>query len=194
MKLVKSLLIGTGSVVLAGFILTLLAPKALHAVVATLVLVANTSSNPAIVSDMDDPGRVAYLSSARFISGPAECNSEGCLLNFGPVPANHRLVVQHLSADLVFTSAPGQVSLEYFGAGMGIRGGLTSQATAAFHNASVAQYREAFELPVQFYVDAGQSFQTNMQAENLGGFLGGSVTASGYMLDCAAAPCAAIAH
>src|SRR5579863_7513348 len=47
MKFAKSLLIGTGSVVLAGFALTLMAPKAMHAVVATLVQVANTTANPA---------------------------------------------------------------------------------------------------------------------------------------------------
>jgi hypothetical protein len=52
MKFAKSLLIGTGSVAVAGFALTLLAPKALHAVVATLVEVANTSSNPAITQDV----------------------------------------------------------------------------------------------------------------------------------------------
>jgi hypothetical protein len=51
MKFANSLLIGTGSVVLAGFALTLLAPKAMHAVVATLVQVANTTANPAITQD-----------------------------------------------------------------------------------------------------------------------------------------------
>jgi hypothetical protein len=51
MKFAKSLLIGTSSVVLAGFLLTLLAPKALRAVAATLVQVANTASNPAITQD-----------------------------------------------------------------------------------------------------------------------------------------------
>lgn len=51
MKFLKSLLMGTGGVVLAGLVLALLAPKAVHAVVATAVQVVNTSANPAITED-----------------------------------------------------------------------------------------------------------------------------------------------
>ena len=57
MKFVKSLLMGTGGVALAGLLLSLLAPKAAHGLVAALVQVANTSSAPAIASLIDDPGR-----------------------------------------------------------------------------------------------------------------------------------------
>jgi hypothetical protein len=51
MKFLKSLLMGTGAVVLAGLVLALLAPKAVHAVVATAVQVVNTSASPAITED-----------------------------------------------------------------------------------------------------------------------------------------------
>src|ERR1700727_1530632 len=51
MKFLKSFLMGTGGVVLAGLVLALLAPKAVHAVVATAVQVVNTSANPAITED-----------------------------------------------------------------------------------------------------------------------------------------------
>jgi hypothetical protein len=51
MKFLKSLLMGTGGVVLAGLVLALLAPKAVHAIVATAVQVVNTSANPAITED-----------------------------------------------------------------------------------------------------------------------------------------------
>jgi hypothetical protein len=51
MKFAKSILTGTGAVVLAGLILALLVPKAAHAVAATLVQVANTTANPAISQD-----------------------------------------------------------------------------------------------------------------------------------------------
>jgi hypothetical protein len=60
MKFAKSLLIGSGSVLLAGFILTLLAPKALHAVVATLVQVVNTTANPVPNTDVNAPGEEAF--------------------------------------------------------------------------------------------------------------------------------------
>lgn len=51
MKFLKSLLMGTGAVVLAGLVLALLAPQAVHAVVATAVQVVNTNANPAITED-----------------------------------------------------------------------------------------------------------------------------------------------
>jgi hypothetical protein len=46
-------LITNGSVVLAGFILTLMALKAMHAVAATLVRLANTAANPAVARRVD---------------------------------------------------------------------------------------------------------------------------------------------
>src|SRR5580700_1684917 len=51
MKFLKSLFMGTGGVVLAGLVLALLAPKAVHAVVATAVQVVNTSASPAFTED-----------------------------------------------------------------------------------------------------------------------------------------------
>jgi hypothetical protein len=51
MKFLKSLLMGTGCVVLAGLVLALLAPRAVHAVVATAVQIVNTSASPAITED-----------------------------------------------------------------------------------------------------------------------------------------------
>jgi hypothetical protein len=51
MKFAKSILTGTGAVILAAMILALLAPKAAHAIAATLVQVANTAANPAITQN-----------------------------------------------------------------------------------------------------------------------------------------------
>jgi hypothetical protein len=51
MKFLKSLLMGTGAVVLAGSVLALLLPKAVHAIAATAVQVVNTSSNPVITGE-----------------------------------------------------------------------------------------------------------------------------------------------
>jgi hypothetical protein len=60
MKFVKSILTGTGAVVLAGLILALLAPKAVHAVAATFVQVTNTAANPVVVQDVDSAGRQPF--------------------------------------------------------------------------------------------------------------------------------------
>jgi hypothetical protein len=60
MKFPKSILTGTGAVVLAGLILALLATKAAHAVAATLVQVTNTAANPVVVQDVDSAGRQPF--------------------------------------------------------------------------------------------------------------------------------------
>ena len=52
MKFVKSLLMGTGAVVLAGSVLALLVPKAVHAIAATAVQVVNTSASPAVTGEV----------------------------------------------------------------------------------------------------------------------------------------------
>lgn len=51
MKLWKSMLMGTGSVVGCAAVLTLVAPRAAHGVVAALVQVVNTVANPAVTQD-----------------------------------------------------------------------------------------------------------------------------------------------
>jgi hypothetical protein len=52
MKITKRTLMGWGAIALAVSLLILAAPKAAHAIVATLVQVANTSANPAITQDV----------------------------------------------------------------------------------------------------------------------------------------------
>ncbi|MFZ0639522.1 MAG: hypothetical protein WA020_12105 [Candidatus Acidiferrales bacterium] len=54
MKFAKRLLMVAGAVALAGLVGVMLAPKAVHAVVATLVEVENTSANPVPVTDGTD--------------------------------------------------------------------------------------------------------------------------------------------
>jgi len=52
MRFVKNLFMGIGAVALAGMALSLIAPKAVHASVATLVEIVNTSVNPVAISDV----------------------------------------------------------------------------------------------------------------------------------------------
>jgi hypothetical protein len=50
------LLMGAGAVALAGTLVSLFAPKAVHATVAALVLVTNTPANPVPNADVNAPG------------------------------------------------------------------------------------------------------------------------------------------
>ncbi len=101
MTYAKSIVMGTGGVVLAGLILTLLAPRAVHAVVATAVQVMNTSASPVPNKDVDEPARTAFTTSCRTAQNLTQCAAGG--------PGGSLFVVETISAD-----AGGQfVQVEY---------------------------------------------------------------------------------
>jgi hypothetical protein len=111
MKFVKSILMGTGAVVLAGLILTLLAPKAAHAIVATAVSVVNTAAAPAVTQDVGKLAGQAVQVWCPFsvigcypfptFSGPAYT-----------VPAGHSLMVT--SVDFVWEGAGGTPASNFY--------------------------------------------------------------------------------
>jgi hypothetical protein len=63
------------------------------------VIVVNPATEPALTRNVDDPGRIAYQSTATCV-----LDSTACTFNFPAVPKNHRLVVQHLSGTLLFAA------------------------------------------------------------------------------------------
>ncbi len=67
---------GIGGVVVAVLLLAVAAPKAVHAIVSTLVTVANTPTNPVPTRDVADPTNFPY--SAELC---AEINADSCARN-----------------------------------------------------------------------------------------------------------------
>lgn len=112
------------------------------------VTVANPVSNPALTSSVDDPGRVAYQTTS---SMTGKCSGPSCFFSFPPVPAGHRLVVQHLSGTLDFSSAPSQntVIVDVFVSSPG--------AIASFFAPFIPEVC-LFDQSVQIYVDPGETF------------------------------------
>jgi len=88
MRFMKRLLMGIGAVALAGTLLTLVAPKAVHAAVAALVEVANTPANPVPNADVNAPGEEPLQT--------ALCNSVG-VIGCGTTPSS--FVVPATTAD-----------------------------------------------------------------------------------------------
>ena len=86
MKLVKQAMTLVGAVLFVAVVATLLAPKAVHAVVSTLVTVANTSSNPVPVQQVI-PGQPFF---ARMVLSP------GGEPSVGPGPSG-RLAVTNIT-------------------------------------------------------------------------------------------------
>jgi hypothetical protein len=60
MKILQRFLMGLGTVLLLALSLQLVAPKAVHAVVSTLVTVANTATNPVASRNVDNPATYPF--------------------------------------------------------------------------------------------------------------------------------------
>jgi hypothetical protein len=90
MKFLKSLLMGTGAVVLAGLVLALFDPKAVHAIAATAVQVVNTASSPVFNRDVDNPARTPYTDACT-VTPPVQT----CTIT---VPAGQRFVIEQFTA------------------------------------------------------------------------------------------------
>jgi hypothetical protein len=174
MRLTKNVLTSIGAVALAVVLVNVIAPQAVHAAVAALVQVSNPASSPALTSRIDDPGRIPYQQA---LVGSTTTVASGA------VPANHRLVVQHISGQLTCTSSPSAGWLQITSPG-----GVIEFFTPAINSLVVS----AFDQPVHFYVDQNRSFSILSQCVGAA-FSSQALIVTGYLLDCNAAPCAAIA-
>ena len=141
------------------------------------VIIVNPATEPALTRSVDDPGRIAYQ-----ITAACVLDTDACAFDFPAVPQNHRLVVQHISGLLVGNVTGALVIL--IG---GANGALSSFiAPPSFQGAS------QFDQPVLQYFNAGSAPSLTAVADaTLISF--SSATISGYLLDCATTPCAAIA-
>jgi hypothetical protein len=101
MNFAKRILMFEGCVVLAAVLISVLAPKATHALVATLVQISNTSASPVPNRDVHLPALAAtqlQSCSVTSFSGVAGVGGGTCSPSF-TVPAGQRFVLQQLEAD-----------------------------------------------------------------------------------------------
>ena len=142
--------------------------------------VANPATNPALTRSVDDPGRIAYQSTAECI-----LDSNACSFDFPAAPKNHRLVVQHVSGTLAFAAGGGR------GARVTLDGGA-NDALSSFIAPPSFLGEILFDQPILQYFDAGSAPFLLAEADTTLNSVS-SATISGYLLDCATTPCAAIA-
>ena len=144
------------------------------------VIVVNPATEPALTRSVDDPGRIAYQSTA-------ECILDGnfCGFDFPTVPKNHRLVVQHVSGDLQFAAGDGR------GVRVTMDGGANGALSSFIAPPSFLSHL-LFDQPVLQYIDAGSAPSVSALADIILDS-NSKATISGYLLDCATTPCAAIA-
>ena len=147
---------------------------------ASNVVVVNPATEPARTRNVDDPGRIAYQSTAACI-----LDSNFCSFDFPAVPKNHRLVVQHVSGDVPFAAGDGK------GARVTLDGGANG-ALSSFIAPPSFQGHLLFDQPVLQYIDAGSAPFVSVTADIILDS-NSKATISGYLLDCATTHCTAIA-
>jgi hypothetical protein len=180
MKNVKSILVGTGSFVLAGLILNLFGPKVAHAVTAAAVIVMNTSANPVPSLDAEKNARIPYQS-----TGTVLCTT-ACVGGTTPVPTGYRLVAQSVS----FTAT----SLTSAFASAYVEGLSDSSGLFNLPLAGVVVNENLISIPAQpviAYYDAGD--EPSILVGGLAGPIGeGRLTIVGYLQNCTVSNCATI--
>lgn len=176
---------GMAAAMAVAGLISLFSARRIEAQFSSPVKIVNTTSAPAITSRMDDPGRVPYQSA---FNGISACGGHNfCLNSFPPVPAGHRLVLTQI-AGAHDISVPGPIAIS-------VRIGLGSPSGVLTQFNWDLQSNGSWVLPITAYLDSGVSVSL---AENITGAnfdIGPQwITLTGYMLDCTAAPCSAIAQ
>jgi hypothetical protein len=142
------------------------------------VIVVNPATEPALTTNVDDSGRIAYQSRTT-----CDLGGTGCIFVFPAVPKGHRLVVQHVSGRLGFRSDASGVEVD-------LNGGA-NEALFSFLAPPSFRRTSRFDQPVLQYIDGGSTPVLTTDADAV--FLLSEATISGYLLNCATTPCAAIA-
>jgi hypothetical protein len=157
--------------------------------VASMPTVTITPPAVTTVSNMDDPGRIPYQSTSP-TPQPCPAGGVGLCWPFPAVPAGHRLVIQHVSGALQYSTSPNPLLVYVLDSGFHAINAFTPTANAWSSTVQLIN----FDQRVQVYVDASQTYWVEVWASGAPtvGFV--PVIVTGYLLDCAAAPCAAIAH
>jgi hypothetical protein len=191
MKLLQRFLMGLGTVLLLVVSLQLFAPKAVHAVVTTLVTVANTAASPVPVdTSADGRGSIALVGSQQLnaptTSGLQVFENVSDLSTF-IVPAGKRFMIDQVSAQV--QSQPGGQPLVVMELNQGnghlylayIPLTLVPAATTESQlnlNAYVAMEK------VSLFVDPGGPFEVYFQSETPNSVSNANVFVVGHLIDC----------
>lgn len=160
--------------------------------VVALVAVGVFSAGPAIaqavraalVSNVDEPGRIPYRTELVF--GGDDCATRLCFDAGRPVPAGKRLVITNVTGQVDSSVPAGAEFLLSFGNGLN-----GARIPVTFAGQSNAGNFFVFNQQVTAIFDAG--FTPSARAFiSAAGRIDAYVDVSGYLLDCTAAPCAAI--
>jgi hypothetical protein len=187
MRLLKRTLMGIGALALVASLLTLMAPKSVHAAVAALVQVTNTTANPAITLDADKATQIPYQSTQQFT---AIGGALAIPVTFAQVPSGYRLVIENVNTNFTLSlgSTPpfGEICTLFnksvcFPSFTGTALFSLDGVEAGIINQQVTRYVGPGDTPyVIFTADTYQANGTN------------TATLTGHLIDCSVAGCPAI--
>ena len=190
MNWVRKALVGIGGLSILALLMTLVAPKAAHAIVSTLVTVANTSANPVPVDSTADDRASIVLIGSQQINPP---NSDGFqpFLNLNDqstfaVPVGKRFVIDQITAS-AFTDASAQptIAVEM---NQGNNHPYFAWIPLTKVPTSSANFQDSYSAMqnVKFFVDPGGTFQVyfGQRITTAPGIA--NVFVVGHLIDCGA--------
>ncbi len=189
MQFAKRMLMVLGSLALLVTLISLAAPKAAHAIVATMVQVANTAANPAVTLDADKATRIPYQSSSEgtnFVTGlPCSGVDQNCSFSgITTPPAGYRLVIENISAYLYVRSGnPAPGGIIYTAAASTLKGATGFSGSYLGSSVQIAVINQS----VKRYVNAGETLSIYITADYNGG--ANFATVTGYLENCAVTGC-----
>jgi hypothetical protein len=130
----------------------------------------------ALISNIDEPGRIPYTAA---LSSTSTTSTGGVYFPAPAVPANRRLVITSVSGILATQDTSSTGILEFFANLQDVRG-MVPVGTTNIFSQTTQIYFNAGEAPAVF---------TNKPPQSAGS----EVILSGYLLDCTAAACFALA-
>lgn len=176
MNIIRKIVVGIAGIVVVALALSLAAPKAVHAVVSTLVTVTNTPNvnvvNSPSVRDADNPARQPFQASFNVTPADNVCFGQTTF----QIPAKQELVIEYASAT-AFIPGAGQgvlYTVETTAGGANVPHHLfTTPPVNAAGIVAVSQL-------VRVYADPGTTVTVTFS--ELGGFCGNGVSQVGMEL------------
>jgi hypothetical protein len=170
-----------GFIMFAAALVTALAPKAAHALIATLVQVTNTSANPVPNKDVDNPDRSTVVDLYCVAPGLAGFTAVGCdTTSSFTVPAGQRLILEQLDAQCVTPegNALYGANMNFTGAGTGYLHpfALGSPAT----HSGVTNYVQ--NQTIRYYVDSGSPIYFDLSTTDTSGSTNCSFQVVGHLI------------
>ena len=185
-----------GAAALAAGVLILAAPRAAHAIAATLVQVVNTTANPVPNLDAERIARIPYESTQTPQGNCPNSNGiEACNFLFTPPPTGYRLVVENVSGWIVMangTTLP-PIAIMY-DVDNDVSKTTFWSYTGALVQGSGAAILGSFNQPAQAIFDAGDGVPTLFVNANWEGGTVQYMTLTGYLENCAVTGCPAKVH